>query len=256
MRTYLTLFIKESTEILRSKKLLILCIVFGFVAISSPIIAKIIPDIFKNINTNGIVFNIPDPTWKDAIDQFVKNTSQFGLIVVLFMFAGAIADEKSKKTLEMLLTKPISRAGYILSKFFAGALYISTIFALSGIVFYSYTSSLFGDFNLVNFVWLMLFLLIFLLTIFAVTLFFSTISGSQIMAAGLALATSIVFTSVLGYIKAISDYSPSYIISNYKDLMTMGDLNQFFPSLYTSLAVIIALVILSISLFSKQEIER
>jgi ABC-2 type transport system permease protein len=256
MRIFLTLFIKESTEIFRSKKLLILCIVFGFVAISSPIIAKIIPDIFKNINTNGIIFNIPDPTWKDAIDQFVKNTSQFGLIVVLFMFAGAIADEKSKKTLEMLLTKPISRTAYIFSKFFAGAFYISTIFSLSGVVFYSYANSLFGDFDLVNFILLMLFLLIFLLTIFAITLFFSTISNSQIKAAGLAFVISIVFTSVLGYIKAISDYSPSYIISNYKDLMTTGNLDQFLPSLYTSLALIIALVTLSISLFSKQEIER
>lgn len=256
MNTFITMFKKESTEIIRSKKLLILIIIFGFVAISSPIIAKIIPEILKNVKTNGIVFNMPTPSWTDAIDQFVKDLAQFGLIVIIFMFAGAIAEEKNKKTLEMLLSKPVSRASLVLSKFFAGAVYISAIYLLSAIVFYYYAVSTFGSFSLTNFSLMALSLLVFLLTVFAVTLFFSTIANSQIVAAGLAFVVSIIFTTVIGYIRAISNYSPSYIVSNYKDLMASGNFSGFLPSLYASIIIIIILVYLSIALFNKQEIER
>jgi len=256
MKAFFTLLHKEATEIFRSKKLLILGIIFGFVAISSPIIAKIIPEIFKNIQTGGITFNIPEPTWRDAIDQLVKNTSQFGLIVIIFMFAGAVAEEKSKKTLEMLLTKPISRVSFVLSKFVSAKLYISGVFVLSAVVFYSYAVSLFSNFSLANYAWLILFLLVYLLTILAVTIFFSTISKSQIMAVGLAFFGSIIFTTIIGYIKAISDYSPAYIVANYKDLMLDGKFANFLPSFYTSIGIIIVLVVLSIIFFQKQEIER
>ena len=256
MNTFFTMLAKESKEIIRSKKLLILCIIFGFIAISSPIIAKVIPDIFKNLNTGGISFNIPEPSWTDAIDQLVKNTAQFGLIVIIFMFAGMISDEKNKKTLEMLLTKPVSRSSFVLAKFFTGTIYIASVFLASSAVFYFYVVSIFGSFDKSNYAWLVLFLLIFLLAIFAVTLFFSTVSYSQIMAAGLSFVVSIVFTTIIGYIKVISDYSPSYIISNYKELMTGGNYAQVLPSFYVSLGIIILLVIVSIILFSRQEVER
>lgn len=256
MKVFFTLLHKEATEIVRSKKLLILCIIFGFVAVASPIIAKIIPEIFKNVSTGSITFIIPEPTWKDAVDQFIKNTSQFGLIVIIFMFAGAIADEKSKKTLEMLLTKPISRVSFILSKFVAAKLYISGVFILSAVVFYSYAVSLFSSFSLANYAWMVLFLLVYLITILAVTIFFSTISKSQIMAVGLAFFVTIIFTTIIGFIKSISDYSPTYIIANYKDLMLDGKYANFLPAFYASLGIIIVLVVLSIFFFQKQEIER
>jgi len=256
MSGFMTLLKKESMEIIRSKKLLLLCVIFGFVAISSPVIAKAIPSIFKNINTNGIIFNIPEPTWKDAIDQLVKNMSQFGLIVIIFMFAGSISDEKSRKTLEMVMTKPVSRTDFVLAKFVASSFYISIVFLASAVVFYFYTNSLFESLNFANYTYLTLFLLVFLLTIFCVTLFFSTISKSQIMSAGLSFVISILFTTVVGYIKSISDYSPSYVISNYKDLMAGGNLHLFLPSFFASLIIIVLLLLLSVISFSRQEVER
>jgi len=257
MNNFMTLLKKESTEIIRSKKLLILIIIFAFVAVSSPILAKIIPDLLKNMpETPGITFSLQDPTWRDAIDQLVKNLAQFGLIVIIFMFAGSVAEEKNKKTLEMILTKPISRANFVLAKFISGALYISVVFLLFQAVFYLYTVSIFTSFSLANYAWLSLFLLIWLLVIYALTIFSSAIARSQLIGAGIAFAISIVFTTVVGYISAISDYSPSFVISNYKDLMANGSLSPFLPSLYTSLGIIIVLVVAAVTLFSKQEVER
>jgi ABC-2 type transport system permease protein len=253
----MTLLKKESTEIIRSKKLLILIIIFAFIAISSPILAKIIPDLLKNTpNTAGITFNLATPTWHDAIDQLVKNTAQFGLIVIIFMFAGAIAEEKNKKTLEMILTKPISRPHFVLAKLLSGAFYLTIVYLAFQVVFYLYTMSVFESFSISNFAWLSLFLLVWLLVIFTLTLFSSAVAKSQLIGAALAFGISIVFTTVVGYISALNKYSPSYVISNYKDLMSNGDFHPFLPSLYTSLGIIIVLIVLAVALFSKQEVER
>lgn len=257
MNAFLTLFKKEILEIYRSKKFLILLAIFAFIAIGSPIIAKLIPTLLKSVPaTPGITFNIPEPTWKDSIDQLVKNLAQFGFIVIIFMFAGAIAEEKSKKTLELVLTKPISRTNLVLSKFFAAGLYLKVIFIASMVVFYSYTASLFGTFSLTNLVWLTIFLLIFLILILALTVFSSVVSGSQVGAAGLAFVISIIFTTVVGYIKKLSDYSPSYVLSNYKDLMIDGKIRDFLPSVSVSITLIILLMMAAVVLFKKQEVER
>jgi len=257
MNSLSTMLKKEILEIYRSKKFLILVIVFAFVAISSPILAKLIPSILKSMpSTSGIIINIPDATWKDSVDQLVKNLTQFGMIVILLMFSGVIAEEKNKKTMELVLTKPISRVSFVLSKFFASTFYIKLIFISSAIVFYLYTLNLFGSLNLINFIWLSVFLLIFLILILAVTIFFSTISKNQVTAAGMSLLVSIVFTTLIGLIRQIADYSPTYIVSYYKDLMTDGKIIDFLPSALTSIGLIVALILSSIIIFRRQEIER
>lgn len=257
MNSFTTMFKKELLEIYRSKKFLILVIIFAFIAISSPILAKLIPNLLKSMPaTPGLTITLPDPTWKDAIDQLVKNLIQFGYIVIIFMFAGSIAEEKNKKTLEIVLTKPVSRASLVLAKFCASGLYLKLVFIASAIVFYFYTFQLFGSFSIVNYLWLCLFLLIFLFLILAVTIFFSAMANTQITAVGLAFLTTIVFTTVIGYIKKLTDYSPSFVVSNYKELMESGKVADFLPSALTSLGLIVLLTIGAIYVFKRQEIER
>lgn len=257
MNGFATMVKKEILEIYRSKKLLILIILFAFCAIASPILAKLIPTLLKAMpQTPGLVINLPDPTWRDSIDQFIKNLSQIGLIVIIFMFSGSIAEEKSKKTLEIVLTKPISRTGFIFAKFYSSALYLKIVFILSAIVFYFYTVSILGNFSALNFLWFALFLLVFLILVLAVTIFFSTIFSNQILAASTTFFVSIIFTTVIGYIKKLTDYNPSYILSNYKNLMADGKIADFLPSGITSLALIIFLIFFAAIIFKRQEVER
>ena len=257
MNNIITLFKKELLEIYRSKKFLILVILFLFIAISSPVLAKLLPVILKSVpETPGLTINIPEPTWKDAVDQLVKNLSQIGLVVLILVFAGSIADEKGKKTLEIVLTKPISRKSFVLSKFLASLVATKAVFIGAMIVFYLYTISVFGTFSLINFVWLSIFSLISLAFIVSLTVFFSTIAKSQIVALALAFSTEAILAIIFSLFKKIANYSPSYVFSNYVDLMVDGKINDFLPSVLVSFVAILVLAIFSMYLFSKQEIER
>lgn len=247
---------KEFLEIVRTKKLIILIIIFLFVAVASPIVAKLIPTLFKNLSVQGISINIPMPTWRDAVDQFVKNLSQLALIVIVFMFAGSIAEEKNKKTLEIVLTKPVARSSFIFSKFAAALTVTSVVYIAGSIIFYAYTVSVFGGFSASNFALLALFLLVYLWQVISLTLFCSTLFNNQILAAGVAFFIEIVVVNIIGSIDKIAKYLPGYVLGHYPSLLKGEDINTFWPSLAVSIILVAFLLISSIIVFRHQEIER
>jgi ABC-2 type transport system permease protein len=257
MNSLFVMLKKEWLELIRSKKALILIIIFLFVAIASPVLAKLIPTIFKQLpSTPGLTINIPDATFKDAVDQFVKNISQIAVLALIFLYAGTICDEKSKKTLELVLVKPVSRAYFVLAKFKMAGIGLLIAFAGAFLIFYGYTSTLFDGLNFANMALLTTQIFLFVYLLIAITIFFSAISGSTIMAAGGGFAGYILLATIASLIKSIKDYSPSYILDQYQTVLTVGFDKAYIAPMATTLMLIIIFVVLAIVLFQRQEIER
>ena len=258
MNTFLILLKKELLEQSKSKKLLILAFLFLFVAVSSAIFAKIMPELLKSLNVQGqgIEIKLPTPSYKDAIDQFIKNISQLAIFVIIFVVAGSISDEKSKKTLELLLVKPVSRKTFVLAKYISYFLSIGIIFALSSLIFYFYTVSLFGHFDLINFLIMAKMTLIYILLIVSVTIFGSSIFSNNIMAAGIGFVGMILFGSIPALFKKLSDYTPYRLIGDYKDIMEKGFGADTWTPLVISILLIFILIGSSIYFMNKQEVER
>jgi ABC-2 type transport system permease protein len=256
MKTLFTLIRKDLLEQWRTKKILILSIIFLFVAIASPIIAKITPELLKSVSVPGLTIKLPTPTYLDSLDQFIKNISQIALLVLVFVVAGAVSDEKNRKTLEILLTKPISRTLFILSKFKAYFISVTAIFAVSAVIFYLYTVSTFATFNLLNFAIMAGNVLLYILMIASVTILASTIVNNSIAAGGIGFVVYILFGTVFSLIEPIKKYSPNTIFSNYKDLVTNGWNSDLFWPLMVIIAVILVSVVTAILVFKRQEIER
>jgi ABC-2 type transport system permease protein len=256
MSTFLILLNKEIKEQSRSKRLLILGIVFLFVAISSAIMAKLLPQIINSAQTEGITIHIPEPTYKDAIDQFVKNIGQLSLFVFVFVVAGAIADEKNKKTLELLFAKPISRGSFVLAKFIAYFLTIGVFYAVAAFIFYFYTVNLFGHFDLFNFLLMAKLALIYVLLIVSATIFSSSISGNSIIAAILGFVAMIIFGTIIPLINSIKKYAPYELMNKYKDVSQNGWSSDLWIPLIVTLALIVIFVLATIFIVKNQEVER
>lgn len=257
MRILRVFVIKDIMEQMRTRKLMILVAVFIFLGVASPIFAKLMPEIFKGFSGQaGVTIKIPPPTFNDAIDQFIKNTSQMVVLLLVFIVAGAVVDEKVKKSLELVIVKPVSRTSFILSKFIAYFLTISTLFLLSAVVFYFYTVSLFVGFNPFRFLIVSLLALIYVLLIVTVTIFTSTVVRSAAIAGVIGILSSIILGSVLSAIPATADYSPGFIMSNYRQLMLKGWSFEFLPPLIVSGMIILTLVYFAAHIFQRQEIER
>jgi ABC-2 type transport system permease protein len=73
---------KEILEARRTSRLLVTLVVFFVVGLISPILAKYTPLILRSIPDMpaGLANAIPEQTVQDAIVQYVKNISQFGIL--------------------------------------------------------------------------------------------------------------------------------------------------------------------------------
>lgn len=247
---------KDLLEQLRTKKILTMIVVMLFAAIASPIIAKLTPEIFKNVSMPGLTINLPDPTYLDSIDQFVKNTAQIGLLVIIFIAAGAICDEKSKKTLEIVLTKPFSRNIFVISKICAYFIAIGLVFLASAVIFYGYTGFIFSYFNLLNFALMSIGILIYIMMVVSVTILASTLVKNSIAAGGIGFLFYIIFSTVLSLFDPIKDYLPNIFLEQYKTIVHSGWASDYWIPLFVAVVIMTTSIILSVLCFKNQEIER
>lgn len=256
MMQLFTLIKKDLTEQWRTKKILILVVVMLFSAIASPILAKIMPELLKSISVQGLTINLPEPTYKDAIDQFIKNVSQIGLLVMVFVVAGAMTDEKNRKTLEIVMTKPVPRGLFVFSKFAAYFISISAIFAVSSVVFYQYTVMTFTTFDFANF-WIMTkCILAYILMVVSFTIFASTAVKNSIVAGGIGFVFYVLFGVIVSMIESIKDFSPNIIMSSYQEIAKSGWNDNLTGPLIMIVIVIAISIALAMTIFKHQEIER
>ena len=92
----------------------------------------------------NILAAIPTPTVADAITQYVKNMSQFGILLALLMTMGVVVQEKERGTAAFFLTRPVSRETFLLAKFAALAVVFIVSLALAAIGCWYYTWVLFA----------------------------------------------------------------------------------------------------------------
>ncbi len=196
LRTELILFglalRKELQQQWRTKRLIVVLAVFLLFGLASPLIAYFTPQLLSSIEEAALFADlIPEPSNRDAVAQYVGNITQFGFILAVLLGMGAVAGEKERGLTPMILSKPMPRWAFLMSKFAAQTLVYLLAFTLSGLAAYYYTYLLFdplafGPFMLGNYL-----LMTWLLTFAAVTLLGSTIASTTGAAAGIALGGAV-----------------------------------------------------------------
>jgi ABC-2 type transport system permease protein len=244
---------KEVLELARTYRLLSMGIILVFFGLSSPLLAKLMPELFQLIpGGEALASVIPAPTVADAIGQYVKNMSQFGLLLALLMTMGAVAQEKERGTAVLILVKPVSRATFLLAKFVALAIAFLGCLVLAGLGGYYYTLLLFEAVPPSAWLALNLFLWLYMLVYVALTLLASTVVRSQAAAAGLGFGAMLIF-SALGVIPRVGQYLPSQLVA-WGTALFADPSARSWPALGISLGLIAACLLAAWVVFERQEL--
>jgi ABC-2 type transport system permease protein len=244
---------KEWLELIRSHRLLVVTVVLVFFGLTSPLLAKFTPEIITMIPGGAEISKIiPTPTVLDAIAQYVKNMSQFGIILALLLTMGAIAQEKDKGTAAMMLVKPLPRAAFLSAKFLAIAAMFAVSLAIAGIACYYYTLLLFEAMNILHWLLLNVLLFVYVLVFVGLTLFCSTITKSQAAAGGIALGL-LVILGLVGAIPGLGKYLPGELITWGTRLM-QGDATASWTALGISIGLIVVPLFAAWLIFNRQEL--
>lgn len=250
---FLAVLRKELLEQWRTRRLVAVAAVFLFFGFLSPLSAKLLPDLMKSLgDTGGIVIEFPTPTAQDGLLQYVKNTSQFGVLLAVLLAMGALAQEKERGTAAMILSKPASRAHFLLGKFVALTLVFGLCLALAGLACYYYTIVLFEGSEGARFVKMNLLLALFVEFYLAVTLLGSTIARSQVMAGGLGLG-AIFVVAILGALPRLGEYMPTALLEWARALM-VGTGEPAWGAVAVSLGGIVVCLGTALVVFERQEL--
>ncbi len=198
---------KELLESIRSYRMLIWAVVCAFFGILSPVAAYYMPNVLEYLGSSqNMVFVVSQVTYTDALEQYIKNFTQIGSIIIIFLTMGLVAAEKEDGLLQFLWVRPISAAVILLAKAISLVCMVFLGLCLATVLTSIYTIYLFKAFPVMLFVQSNVFLLLYLLVIGCISLSFSAMLNKPLSAGLCSLGVWLVF-SVLGSLGNAGWYS-------------------------------------------------
>ena len=251
---FITVFRKEMLEQGRTYRFLIVAAVFAAFGLASPLLAKFTPEMLKAIPgaPAELLAAIPAPTVADAITQYVKNMSQFGILLALLVTMGVVVQEKERGTAAFFLTRPVSRETFLLAKFASLAVTFIASLSIAAVGCGYYTYVLFEPLAWAPFLALNGLMLVIFLVYMALSLLGSTLARSQGIAVGLAFI-ALVIIGLGGSLPTIGDYFPGRLFS-WGVTMMLGGAGTAWPAFWISLGIIVMALVVACIVFRRQEI--
>lgn len=199
---------KELLESWRTLRLPIIAGLFVLVGLTSPLLAKFLPEIIKAAAGDQFpAFPIPMPVMTDAIDQLWKNLAQFGAFAAIILAMGAVSGELDRGTAAFVLSKTATRGAFLAAKAVSigAVLGLSTILAV--VLGWIYTAILFEPPAPAGWVALAALAWLGLCAWAAITFLASVLTGSTAAAAGIGFVALLVL-SVMSAIPNVSRFGP------------------------------------------------
>lgn len=245
---------KELLEISRTWRRFVLPLLLLIMAILSPVLAHITPELLRSLSSNdpGVVIQIPEPAAHDALRQWGQSLGQIILFGVIVISAGLVSSDLSSGAGQLALVKPLSRRAYILAKVTVLAGYLAVLTALGAVVCGVLTRLLFDTVPVralaeITAVWLVLAGLF-----ICIMALLSTALRSQTAAAGAGIGLYFI-ASIVGLWQPAKAYTPVGLMTAY-DAIALGHSPPLIaPIIVSGVAASVALLA-SIRIFQRQTI--
>lgn len=214
---------KEALETVRTWRIWLLPGLFLFIGLSSPVLASLTPKLVESIAKSqpGVVLVIPPPTFQDAFGQWLKNLNQLVLWVVIISGAGLVSSEVRSGTAAVVLSKPLSRVGFVLSRALSAIALLVASTCLGTLLVWASTHVVFGEAPFGPLVAATAVWLFFAAAMSAVMILLSSVVSAQLGAAGLGM---LVFAAVhlSGLYRPFVHWGPAGLIEAAPALLAGG----------------------------------
>lgn len=243
---------KDFREIVRTWRLWVLPGFILFSAVTGPPMARYTKELLETLGGGITTGLLPDPTWVDSYAQWTKNLGQLVLIALIISLGGAISSERRSGTAIVVLTKPVSRAAFVLSKFVSTAALVvgatlAGMFVTWGITLIWFPDAPFRPLVAATAAWLL-----FALLLVAVVLAGSAAVDSGAGAAGIGLGFFMLL-AIVGVWGPAVRWSPAGMVNGPVALGAGAEVDLLWPALTTA-ALTAVVVVLAVRVFERREL--
>lgn len=244
---------KELLEAWRTRRALVVAIVFTAFGIASPYLARYLPELIKSLAGGQVQIVIPPPTVGDAVDQFQKNLGQAGILTAVLLAMGSVAIEKERGTAALVLSKPASRGAYLLAKMLAMAATLGAGLLLASVAGYAYTALLFQALPGLGWAAMTGLLLLMLVVYAALTFLGSVLTRSAIAAAAIGVGGLLV-VALVSVLPTIGAYTPGGLSAPGRALALGTDPGVVLGPVLVNLGLLAGLFAVAWVAFRRQEL--
>lgn len=252
MRAFVAFTKKELQESVANYRLLIVLGLFAVLGLLNVFTAKFTPQLISSLVSEELAKSFPEPTTIDVWLQFLKNTSQLGLVVIVIIFSGLLTHEYQKETLTILLTKGLSRWKVIAGKLAASCLLFSTGYWLSVGVTYLYAWFYFEQAGVANMWFAITMLWLFGLFLIVISLLGGILFRNNYSVL-LFTVSSFVVMLVVNFFPKMQEYNPLMLcMSNTALLEGTIKVADFYPPLLVMAIFSGGMLVLGVGHFNKK----
>jgi len=188
---------KELLESWRTMRLPIVGGLFLLVGLTSPLLARFLPEIIKAAAGDQLpTIQIPTPVAADAVDQLWKNLAQFGAFAAIVLAMGSVAAERDRGTAAFVLSKTVTRGTFLGAKVAGLGAVLAVCVAMAVAVGWTYTAILFEPLPVAGWIAFAVMAWLGLAAWAAITFLASTVTGSTAAAAGIGFGALLVLSIV------------------------------------------------------------
>jgi ABC-2 type transport system permease protein len=254
MSAFSTFLAKERRETLRTWRLWVLPGILLFLALSTPVLTRLTPELLRATASSqpGVVIHVPPPSARDSYVQFMGNLGQLVILAVIIAGAATISSESRAGTAVLVLTKPISRAGFVIAKAISQTVVLVAATVVGVAVCIGTTIALFGAGPVKPFVEAAALWLAFAVMILMLMVLLSAAMKSQAPAAGAGIGLWIGLLFFTG-LPLIRDHSPAGLMAANDAALRGRDVALLWPLATTALAAAVFLAA-AVWFFARREL--
>ncbi|WP_099222017.1 ABC transporter permease subunit [Listeria costaricensis] len=253
---------KEWLEICRNLKIIWLPVALMLLGVMQPVMMYFLPQIIEKTsgieNGEALIALFEQQTSVEIFSQTLSSQfDQLGIMIILISGISLISADRQSGMLSFILTKPVSLAHYLSAKVVVqfGLIFVSLLAGYFLAAYYSVL--LFGDLPLAAVGQAFFIYSIWIFFLFTLLLFLSTILESGTVAGILAIVSGILLTTLTGLEAAGQIFNPAYLSKAAVSLIQNEQLvDYFWPNLFVTLLISIALLIGSFFLVSWRPLSR
>ncbi|WP_284141562.1 MULTISPECIES: ABC transporter permease subunit [unclassified Virgibacillus] len=248
---WMSLFEKELLENWRNFKWIWVPLVLVLLSIMDPISTYFMPQIIESVGglPEGAVFEMPTPTANEAIMMSIAQLSSLGVLVIVLMSMGVIANERKSGVLELLLVKPVRHVNYITAKWTALLLLVWIGLFVGMLGSWYYVNLLFGELSFVAMLQVVFFYGLWLTLVVTLSIFFNTLFKSPGLVAFMTITTIMAMSLITKIFGTYLTWSPNNLASHIHELLLIHEVTRDL-AITSLITVVISLVLLIASVYT------